>query len=64
MSVRQIMRSATVVLSVPDARKAKAVHEMMTGDVTPLHPGSILRQHPNTTMFLDRESAALLSAPR
>jgi glucosamine-6-phosphate deaminase len=64
MSVRQIMRSATVVLSVPEARKAKAVHEMMTGDVTPLHPGSILRQHPNTTMFLDRESAALLSAPR
>jgi glucosamine-6-phosphate deaminase len=64
MSVRQIMRSATVVLSVPDARKAKAVHAMMTGDVTPLHPGSILRQHPNTTMFLDRESAALLSASR
>ena len=60
MSVRQIMRSAMIVLSVPQARKAQAVRDMMTGPVTPLHPASILRQHADTTMFLDRDSAALL----
>jgi glucosamine-6-phosphate deaminase len=63
MSVRQIMRSALVVLSVPEARKAQAVRDMMTGPVTPLHPASILRDHPNTVMLLDRESAALLNQP-
>jgi len=60
MSVRQIMRSETIVLSVPETRKAQAVRDMMTGEVTPLHPGSILRQHRDTSLFLDHESAALL----
>jgi glucosamine-6-phosphate deaminase len=60
MSVRQIMRSATIVLSVPEARKARAVRDMMTGPVTPLHPASILREHGAVTMFVDRDSASLL----
>jgi glucosamine-6-phosphate deaminase len=60
MSVQQIMRSAEIVLSVPEARKAQAVRNMMTGLVTPLHPASILRGHAKTIMFLDRDSAALL----
>ena len=60
MTVRQIMRSATIILSVPEARKAQAVRDMMKGPVTPLHPASILRQHANTTMVLDHDSAAAL----
>ena len=60
MSVHQIMRSARIVLSVPEARKARAVRDMMTGEVTPLHPASVLRQHPAASVFLDPDSAALL----
>lgn len=63
MSVRQILRSRRIVLSVPDARKARAVRDMMTGPVTPAHPASILRGHPDATLFLDPASAALLPAP-
>ncbi len=63
MSVRRILRSRRIVLSVPDARKAPAVRDMMTGEVTPAHPASILRHHPDTTLFLDPASAALLPVP-
>ena len=60
MSIRQIMRSQAIVCTVPDQRKAQAVHDCFTGEVTPLHPASILRQHGNTYVFLDRDSASLL----
>lgn len=60
MSIRQIMRSARVVLSVSDTRKAQAVRDMLSGPVTPLHPASILREHPDTHLFLDPAAAALL----
>jgi glucosamine-6-phosphate deaminase len=45
---------------VPDARKAPAVAACLEGDVTPTAPASILRTHANTTVYLDRGSAALL----
>lgn len=60
MSVRQIMTSALIVLSVPDERKAVAVRDALEGPVTPEHPASILQQHPNTVIFLDPPAASLL----
>jgi glucosamine-6-phosphate deaminase len=47
---------------VPDARKATAVQACLEGDINPKAPASILRTHPNTTIYLDRSSAGLLSA--
>lgn len=61
MSVRQIMKSELIILSVPDARKAKAVRDALEGEITPLHPASILQRHPNTVMFLDPPAASLLN---
>lgn len=62
MSVRQIMKSKEIIAVVPDARKAQAVKACLEEEISPMFPGSILRQHPNATIFLDRNSAALLSA--
>jgi glucosamine-6-phosphate deaminase len=62
MSVRQILRAREILCAVPDARKAAAVKNSIEGPVDPMFPASILRTHPNTTVFLDRDSAALLSA--
>lgn len=62
MSIRQIMKAREIVCVVPDARKAAAVKACFEGDVRPTAPASILRAHPNTTVFLDKDSAALLSA--
>jgi len=61
MSVRQILKAKEIVAVVPDARKAQAVKSCFEGDISPLAPASILRTHPNTTVFLDKYSAALLS---
>nr|WP_306263635.1 glucosamine-6-phosphate deaminase [Pararhizobium sp. IMCC3301] len=61
MSVREILRSRTLVCAVPDARKAEAVKNALEGPVSNSCPASIIRTHDNTYLFLDPESAALLS---
>lgn len=61
MSVRQILCSREIICVVPDARKAPAVKACIEGEISPMAPASILRAHENTTVYLDRESAALLS---
>ncbi len=60
MSIRQILEARAIILSVPDARKAKAVQESLQGPVTNLVPSSILQQHSETTIYLDPDSASLL----
>lgn len=61
MSIRQILKSRSIIAVVPEARKAAAVRRCLEGEISPLAPASILRTHPDTTLFLDAESAALLS---
>ena len=63
MTVRQIMRSALVVLAVPDRRKAEAVRATLQDPISPAVPASILREHPACRLFLDHESAVLLEKP-
>lgn len=63
MSIRQIMRSRAIVCTVPDRRKAQAVYDCLTGEITPLYPASILRRHDRAFLFLDTEAASLLDLP-
>jgi glucosamine-6-phosphate deaminase len=63
MSVRQILKARELLAVVPDSRKAEAVKACVEGEISPLAPASILRTHPNATVYLDTNSAALLSAP-
>lgn len=62
MSVRQILRSNEIIVVVPDERKAPAVKSSIEGDVSPMIPASVLRTHPNVTIYLDKDSAALLTS--
>ena len=62
ISIRQIMDAREIVCVVPDARKAAAVKRCLEGPVGPDAPASILQTHPNTTVYLDAESAGLLEA--
>jgi len=62
MSVRQILKSREIICVVPDARKAQAVRACIDGEVSPMAPASILRTHANATIYLDRDSAALLTS--
>ncbi|MFB3906210.1 MAG: glucosamine-6-phosphate deaminase [Acidobacteriota bacterium] len=61
MSVRQILKADEILCVVPDKRKARAVKATLEGDIGPMIPASILRQHANTFMFLDPDSASLLA---
>jgi glucosamine-6-phosphate deaminase len=64
MSVRQILKSHEIICIVPDARKAHAVKACIDGEVSPMAPASILQTHANATVYLDRDSAALLTPAR
>lgn len=62
MTVRQILKARQIIAVVPDARKANAVAKCFNGEISPMAPSSILRKHPNTVVYLDKDSAALLKA--
>lgn len=61
MSIRQIIESACLIVSVPDERKAEAAKAALEGPVTNLCPASILQQHKKCKIFLDENAASLLS---
>ncbi len=60
MSVKQILKSAQIICSVPDSRKAQALKDCFENPVSNLFPASILQKHPHCICFLDTLSCALL----
>ncbi len=60
MSIRQILKAEKIICIAPDKRKAKAIQSCFTGDISPLAPASILRTHPDVTIYLDTDSSSLL----
>lgn len=61
MSIRQLLKAQEIIAIVGGARKARAVKGAVVGEISPQVPASILRTHTHTTLYLDRESAALLN---
>lgn len=55
-----IMSVPQAVCVVPNSRKANAVKNALRGEVTTACPASILRNHPNAALYLDKDSASLL----
>ncbi|MCL6445480.1 MAG: glucosamine-6-phosphate deaminase [Alicyclobacillus sp.] len=63
LTVPALMRGRHVFCMVPGSRKAEAVRRTLSGPITPDCPASILRQHPNATLFLDRDAHGLVDRP-
>jgi glucosamine-6-phosphate deaminase len=61
MSINQIMKSNAIICTVPDLRKAEAVKKTVEGSISPLIPASIMRKHEAVWLFLDKDSASMLS---
>lgn len=61
MSIRQIMKSKSIICSIPDLRKAQAVKDCLKGEITNLHPASILQSHPDCRIYLDEPASSFLS---
>jgi glucosamine-6-phosphate deaminase len=62
MSARQILKANEILAVVPGPRKAQAVKACFEGAISPMAPASILRTHANATIYLDKDSASLLSS--
>jgi len=62
MSARQILKAREILAVVPGPRKAQAVKLCLEGTISPMAPASILRTHPNATVYLDKHSASLLGS--
>jgi len=58
ISIQQMLKAREILVMVPDARKADAVKATLEGEVRPAVPASILRTHPNVTLFLDEPAAS------
>ncbi len=61
MSIQQILRSKSIVCSVPDERKAQAVKNCAELPISNEYPAGILRTHDDCILYLDKNSASLLS---
>lgn len=61
MSIKQILKSKAIICSVPDSRKAMAVKNTIEQTVSNMYPASILQLHAGCRLYLDKNSASLLS---
>lgn len=60
LTIPALLSARAIVGAVPGPRKAQAVRDTLKGPISTACPASILRRHSNATLYLDRESAALL----
>jgi len=58
MTVWQIMQCKTIVSAVPHPVKTEAVYKTLTGKKSNMVPATILKEHPDFNLFLDRFSAS------
>ena len=60
MGIGTIMDAREIILLANGDAKADIVRQAIQGPITPDVPASILRQHPDVSVFLDRPAARLL----
>jgi glucosamine-6-phosphate deaminase len=60
LTIPTLMKIPRLIVSVPGRRKARSVRRTVEDPVSPACPATILRFHPDVTLYLDRESASEL----
>lgn len=60
LTIPALFRVPTLIVSVPGIRKANIVRRSFEEPVSTTCPATILRTHPNVTVYLDAESASEL----
>ena len=63
LTIPALMDGRSLYVVVPGPSKADAVHATVTGAIDTSCPATILRTHPHATMFLDPDSARLVTMP-
>lgn len=62
LTVPTIMKAGFIVCVVPASTKAEAVKMTLEGEIGAYCPATVFRLHSDATLYLDADSAALLSA--
>lgn len=60
LTIPMLLQAPSLIVIVPEKRKAEAVKRALEGDISENCPASILRTAPKATLFLDRASASTL----
>lgn len=60
MGLQSIMNAKKIVLIATGENKAKAIQGLMEGEVTDQLPCSVLKNHPDVTIYVDEAAASLL----
>lgn len=62
LTIPTLFRIPKLILSVPGSRKVEAVRRTLYDPITTACPSTLLRTHPDVTIYLDTESAAELKS--
>lgn len=60
MGIGSIMQSKKILIIAIGENKAKAIKQLINGNVTPMCPASVLQFHTDVTLMLDRGAASLI----
>jgi glucosamine-6-phosphate deaminase len=60
VTIPALLRVPHLILSVPGIRKAKIMQRVIHEEISSDCPGTVLRTHPDATVYLDRDSATEL----
>jgi glucosamine-6-phosphate deaminase len=60
LTIPALLQAKRIFCVVPAKTKADAVYNSLSGEITERYPASILRNHGNAAMYLDRDSGARL----
>ena len=60
MGVQSICNAKEIILIAEGNAKAQAIHDMIKNEVSPACPASILQNHSNVHIFIDKAAASLL----
>jgi len=61
MGIKTIMESKSILLLASGKEKAKAVAELIQGEVSEASPATVLQKHPNITLIADEEALSLVT---
>ncbi len=60
MGINSIMKAKKIVLIATGEAKADAIKATVDGEVTPMCPASVLKNHPDAVLLIDKAAAKLL----
>jgi len=62
MTIHQILQCKTIISVMPYAVKAEAIFQTVRQDVNNMLPATKFKEHGDVTVYLDKDSAAKLTA--